>query len=120
MVERVLVFGGRGFLGRNIVTRLLSIGYHVRVFDLPSITPDLDHHHAQYIDGDITDNQRVMEQTKNCDYVFHCAAMISFWDKQKPRQFEVNIGGTKNILKACEYHLVKKSFTPALLVPLVM
>ena len=54
MSDRILVLGGSGFVGANLVTELLSRGLEVRSFDrVPSRLPD--HPRLQSVVGDITD-----------------------------------------------------------------
>ena len=55
---RVLVTGGSGFVGANLVTELLDRGHHVRSFDrTPS--PLAAHPRLEVITGDICDTETV-------------------------------------------------------------
>lgn len=106
---RVLVTGGSGFVGANLVTELLSRGLKVRSFDrVPSPLPD--HPRLQTIVGDITDADDVARAVgagvDGVDTIFHTAAIIdlmggaSVTDEYRQRSFAVNVGGTENLVRA--------------------
>jgi len=38
---------------------------------------------------------------KGSDTVFHTAAMVSFWKKQRNEQLDINVGGTRNVVELC-------------------
>ncbi|MFC1625824.1 NAD-dependent epimerase/dehydratase family protein [Patescibacteria group bacterium] len=68
----VLVTGGAGFLGREVVKQLVEMGYRVRVVDLlkkPSKFPG-----NEYIKGDLTDPKIVKKSFRKIDYCIHLAA----------------------------------------------
>ena len=72
---RVLVTGGSGFVGTNLVTELLARGHDVRSFDrAPSPLPE--HPRLQTIVGDITNLDDVTAAVADIDTVFHTAAII--------------------------------------------
>jgi 3beta-hydroxy-delta5-steroid dehydrogenase/steroid delta-isomerase len=102
---RVLVTGGSGFVGANLVTTLLARGHDVRSFDrAPSPLPD--HPRLQTIVGDITNPDDVAKAVTDVDTVFHTAAIIdlmgggSVTDEYRQRSFAVNVGGTENLVRA--------------------
>ena len=102
---RVLVTGGSGFVGANLVTELLDRGYVVRSFDrAPS--PLADHAGLEVIEGDICDKQTVAAAVKDIDTVIHTAAIIdlmggaSVTAEYRKRSFDVNVEGTKNLVHA--------------------
>ncbi len=102
---RVLVTGGSGFVGANLVTTLLDRGYRVRSFDrAPSPLPQ--HPQLQVLQGDITDAAVCAAAVDGIDTVFHTAAIIelmggaSVTDEYRQRSFAVNVGGTQNLVHA--------------------
>lgn len=104
---RVLVTGGSGFVGANLVTELLSRGLEVRSFDrAPSPLPD--HPKLQTIVGDITNTDDVAAAVTDVDTVIHTAAIIdlmggaSVTDEYRQRSFAVNVGGTENLVRASQ------------------
>lgn len=106
---RVLVTGGSGFVGANLVTELLSRGLEVRSFDrVPSPLPA--HPNLQTVVGDITDTDDVARAIGTgadaVDTIFHTAAIIdlmggaSVTEEYRQRSFAVNVGGTENLVRA--------------------
>jgi 3beta-hydroxy-Delta5-steroid dehydrogenase / steroid Delta-isomerase len=103
----VLVTGGSGFVGANLVTTLLDRGYEVRSFDrAPSPLPQ--HPRLQVVQGDITDAAVCAAAVDGIGTVFHTAALIelmggaSVTDEYRNRSFAVNVEGTKNMVHAAQ------------------
>jgi 3beta-hydroxy-delta5-steroid dehydrogenase/steroid delta-isomerase len=110
---RVLVTGGSGFVGANLVTELLDRGYHVRSFDrAPS--PLAEHAGLEVLQGDICDPETVAAAVKDTDTVFHTAAVIdlmggaSVTEEYRKRSFAVNVEGTRNLVHAAQAQGVKR------------
>jgi 3beta-hydroxy-delta5-steroid dehydrogenase/steroid delta-isomerase len=110
---RVLVTGGSGFVGANLVTALLDRGHEVRSFDrAPSPLPA--HPRLQVIQGDICDLDTVATAVDGIDTIFHTAAIIelmggaSVTDEYRRRSFAVNVGGTENLVHAAQAAGVKR------------
>jgi 3beta-hydroxy-delta5-steroid dehydrogenase/steroid delta-isomerase len=104
---RVLVTGGAGFVGANLVTELLDRGYFVRAFDrAPSPLPD--HDRLEVHVGDICDTETVASAVEGVDTIFHTAAIIdlmggaSVTQEYRDRSFGVNVTGTKNLVHAAQ------------------
>ena len=100
--RRVLVTGGAGFIGSHLVGALTQLAAKVVVVD------DLSTGHetnipssVELIRKSITDPS-IATSFANVEYVFHQAAMASVpLSIEKPREFfEVNVGGTLNVLSA--------------------
>ncbi|MGZ6960958.1 MAG: 3-beta-hydroxysteroid dehydrogenase [Ilumatobacteraceae bacterium] len=110
---RVLVTGGSGFVGANLVAELLDRGHEVRSFDrAPS--PLAAHPKLETIVGDITNTDDVATAVESIDTVFHTAAIIdlmgggSVTDEYRRRSFAVNVEGTKNLMTAAQRAGVKR------------
>ncbi len=104
---RVLVTGGSGFVGANLVTELLNRGYEVRSFDrAPS--PLAAHPRLEVLEGDICDLDTVAAAVDGIDTVFHTAAIIdlmggsSVTEEYRQRSFAVNVTGTENLVHAAQ------------------
>ncbi|HJQ25588.1 MAG TPA: NAD-dependent epimerase/dehydratase family protein [Blastocatellia bacterium] len=103
--QRIVVTGGAGFVGSNIVRRLLREGARVVVLDdfytgtlenLPA-----DHSGMEIIHGTVTDYEMVRDVVRGAAIVFHEAARNIIVSTRNPREdYEVNIGGTLNVLLA--------------------
>jgi len=111
---RFLVTGGAGFIGSNIVKKLVEKDYSVKVLDnfatgqRSNLEPFLKD--IELIEGDIRDFWTVAKATKGIDYILHQAALPSI-----PRSIdnpltttEVNINGTLNILEAARFNEVQR------------
>ncbi len=110
---RVLVTGGSGFVGANLVTTLLDRGYHVRSFDrAPSPLPAQPG--LEVLQGDICDGDVVAGAVDGIDTIFHTAALIelmggaSVTQEYRQGSFAVNVEGTKNLVHAGQRAGVKR------------
>jgi UDP-glucose 4-epimerase len=111
--KRILVTGGAGFIGSNLVASLVSEGNEVIVLDNLSSghRSNLDlFPSVKLIDKDIRDHDAVMEAVKDCEIIFHLAASVGnkrsiddpFYDAS------INVLGTLNVLEAARKARVKK------------
>ena len=95
---RALVTGGAGFVGSNLIKRLLE-GYDNRIISLDNYTTgnvENQHKGCKYIHGDIRDYKAL----GNFDIIFHMAALPRIGPSFKnPKEVsDINVGGTQNIL----------------------
>lgn len=103
---RALVTGGGGFLGGALARRLRQRGDEVRVFGR-GFYPELEAIGIDCAQGDITDYMAVRAACEDRDAVFHAAAKVGLWGD--PAEYDaVNVGGTKNILRACQEEGIAK------------
>jgi UDP-glucose 4-epimerase len=103
--KKVVVTGGAGFVGSNIVRRLLKEGAKVVVLDdfytgnesnLPVGDPNLE-----VVKGSVTDFELTRDVVRGAISVIHEAARNIIVSTRNPREdYEVNIGGTLNVLLA--------------------
>lgn len=77
---KVLVTGGVGFIGTELVSQLLIKGYEVTILDRVEQPPELDH--VKYIKGDLSNAARCVMACAGQDYVIHLAAQ-----SQNSREF---------------------------------
>ncbi len=111
-----LVTGGAGFIGSNLVEKILDLGYEVRVLDNFStgekrnIEEFLDNPNFELIEGDIRDLITCQQACDGVDYVLHQAALCSVPRSiNDPRRTnDVNITGTLNMLIAARDNKVKR------------
>ena len=99
----ILITGGAGFIGSNIVDEALAAGHSVRVLDnLSTGKRDNIHPKAIFFQGDITNFRNVEDAIKGAEYVLHLAAQASVVLSTRDPQLDcaVNVIGTLNVLKA--------------------
>jgi CDP-paratose 2-epimerase len=111
-MTNVLVTGGCGFIGTNLVLDRLQRGDTVRVLDScaragsernwQSLQRHARNGHLELIRGDVRDAEAVARATQDIDAVFHLAAQVAVTTSvSDPRfDFDVNAGGTLNVLEA--------------------
>ena len=106
---RVLVTGGTGFAGSHLCRRLIGAGYQVRVLvrDL-SRAGHLSQLGAELVLGDLRDLESLKRAVAGIELVYHIAAVFRQEDLSPKQMWEVNAGGTKNLLKAAEEAHVRR------------
>lgn len=118
-MKKIFVTGAGGFIGSHLTEKLLSLGYKVKAYiryNSLNSTGWLKHiniknkNNLEIIFGDIRDVYNLENSIKNCDYVFHLAALIAIpYSYKSPQSYiETNILGTFNVIKAAQKNKVKK------------
>jgi UDP-N-acetylglucosamine/UDP-N-acetyl-alpha-D-glucosaminouronate 4-epimerase len=111
-VTRVLVTGGAGFIGSNLVRGLLDRGDEVRVLDNFSTgnRANLEGLGVEVVEGELRSYERVHNAVRGVDLVFHLGALGSV-----PRSVQdpltssaVNVEGTLNVLLAARDEGVRR------------
>jgi len=100
----VLVTGGAGFIGTNLIKRLLDDGHSVISFDnYTTGKKENEQDSCEYIECDITDNYDVQKHllNKNIDIIYHLAALARIQPsfKNPTNTFKTNVIGTMNIME---------------------
>lgn len=96
-----LVTGGTGFLGKNLVKALAAKGENLKV--LARKTSDisgLDTLGVEIVHGDITDFESVKRAMLGCERVYHAAALVKSWVRDKSEYDRINVEGLKNVLQS--------------------
>ncbi|HQE93106.1 MAG TPA: NAD-dependent epimerase/dehydratase family protein [Anaerolineae bacterium] len=104
--QRVLVTGGAGFVGSNLVRRLVAEDAEVTILDdfftgrlenLRGIAPEA----YRLVRGSVTDSELVRQLVSEAEFIFHLAARNIIASTRNPYEdFKTNIGGTLNVLLA--------------------
>ena len=63
---------------------------------------------VEWIEGDVLDPFSLQQAMQGVDYVYHCAALISFNPAEFRKMLEVNVDGTANVVNACLENGIKK------------
>ena len=114
--ERILVTGGAGFIGSNLVDHLLSNGHEVAAFDNLSTgrREFLEAAHASkdfsFVEGDVLDEADLRAAVRGCDAVVHLAANadVRFGLDAPGRDLEQNTIGTFRVLEAMRAEGVRR------------
>ena len=113
-MEKIIIFGGCGFLGSWIVRAFLKKSYSVSVFDLKIqkellnyvIGEDIDK--IKFINGDITNYDQVQEATNNMDHVINMAGLMTPDCSSNPiLGAKVNVLGSINVFEALKENNIK-------------
>ena len=100
MPKNILVTGGSGLLGNELIKQLLSQGEHVKA--IYHATPlQISHPNLDIIQCDILDVAALEDIMKGMTHVYHSAALVSYSPKDKHRLIKINVEGTANIVDAC-------------------
>jgi UDP-glucose 4-epimerase len=110
--KNILVTGGAGFIGSNLVDKLVDMEAKVTVLD-DLFTGDLSNidgfDSIKFIRGSVTDAFLVNELVSKADIVFHVACRNIIVSTKNPYDdFQVNVGGTYNVLLASKIHKIEK------------
>ena len=97
---RTFVTGGTGFIGGAVVRRLLEAGNEVKVLVRPRAdTQQLDGLPAERVKGDVRDRESLRRGMAGCGWVFHVAALYSYWGYRWKHFYETNVEGTRQVLE---------------------
>lgn len=105
--RRVLVTGGAGFIGSNLVRRLQREGARITVLDdlFTGRLENLPANGFDFVQGSVCDAALIDRIVPEHEVVFHAAARNIVVSTRNPREdFETNIGGTLNVLMAVKDH----------------
>ena len=111
-MSRVVVTGGGGFIGSNLVRALLDRGDEVRVLDNVSTgnRANLDGLDIEIVEGELRSYERVHNAVRKTEVVYHLGALGSV-----PRSVQdpltssaVNVEGTLNVLLAARDEGVRR------------
>jgi len=106
--ENILITGGTGMIGRQVVKILADVGAKIKIVSLDNLNIDS---RAEHILGDLREFEFCKKITKGMDFVFHLASIKGSVEvtKQKPASFFVPLlQFNTNILEACRLNNVAK------------
>ena len=109
--KKVLVTGGAGFIGGNLVKELIKLNKNVIVFDNLSTGKEENlPHGTELIVGDLRNKDEVLMAMKDIDLVFHVGANANgtISVRNVRYDFETNVLGTFNVLEATLNSNIKK------------
>jgi dihydroflavonol-4-reductase len=113
----ILVTGGTGLVGSQIVFDLISAGENVRVlkrkaaslWNIERLFPGNKlPSNLTFIDGDLTDGFSIDEAMEGVDTIYHSAAYISFFKSDFEKMMRINVGGTANMVNLALKHNIRR------------
>ena len=98
---RVFVTGATGFIGHNAVKSLIQAGHEcvclVRSTSKREILEDIA---CQFVNGDITDKDSLINGMDGCEALVNLANIYSYWEPDISIYNKVNVDGTRNVMEA--------------------
>ncbi len=114
----ILITGGSGFLGMNLLSYLstLNLPFRIKIFDSRVLSNETVTHHLksfqsfEFVKGDIRDGAAIEKAFKNSDVVVHLAAQTGVVHSiENPEDdFLNNSIGTFRCLEACRKHGIQR------------
>ena len=110
---KFLVTGGAGFIGSNLVDKLIDLGHSVIVIDnklTESDNPIFWNDSADNYEIDVSDYDLIEPLFDGVDYVFHLASVSRVQQSidDPLLAIKTNVLGTASVLEACRKHNVKR------------
>jgi len=100
---KLLVTGGAGRLGTELIRNITARGHSVRAFDLPQVPWEAlkEVPNVEVFKGDITQPSYVSEACEDVEGVFHLAALLPpRSEANSALTMKVNVEGTRNVIEA--------------------
>jgi predicted dehydrogenase/nucleoside-diphosphate-sugar epimerase len=96
--KKFLITGANGFIGKNLIARLLNLDVDIRIFVRKINRFHLESDRIEVIYGDIRDSDALEYAVKGTDIIYHMAGVVS--NKGKWQDFlESNINSTRKLLE---------------------
>jgi len=105
---RILVTGGSGLLGKELIIQLLALGRNVTAIYNRTPLDEQVMKGVKAIKCDILDVVTLEEAMEGIDEVYHCAGKVAFTPGQLNQLFKINVEGTANVVNAALDAGVKK------------
>jgi len=105
---KVFVTGATGHIGCVLVRKLFEQHFLVTSLVLPKDDISYIQPYTDIVYGDILNQDFLIEVVKDYDIVFHLAGIIEISAGRKKKIYQVNVEGTKNIIKACQLNHIKR------------
>jgi UDP-glucose 4-epimerase len=110
------VTGGAGYIGSNLVDRLLEEGHSVAAYDnfstgqMKFLEAALQNPNFKLVRGDTLDLESLTQAIRGCDFVFHLAANadVRFGTQHPRKDLEQNTIATYNVLEAMRANSIRR------------
>lgn len=107
----IFLTGGSGFIGSRIVEELITKDSPLKpskitIFDTKQYQ-GVKNELIEFVQGDVRNFSAIEKASKNADIAIHSAAIIDWGTKPEQEVLDINVEGTKNIIKACDKNNIK-------------
>jgi nucleoside-diphosphate-sugar epimerase len=101
---KCLITGASGFTGGHLALSLAGDGHQVRALVRPGSKDEhLNHPNIEIVTGQLTDSKDVAAAAAGCEKIFHIAAVFRTAGHPDSHYYDVNVGGTENVLAAARH-----------------
>ena len=106
---KILLTGGSGFIGSHIVDKLIAEGHSVKIYDVES--PKYNQN-CDYIKADVLDLNRLIQESKGFDIIYHLAAEADVNRFYKSPYYSnlITSCSTINVLEAARINKISRVF----------
>lgn len=104
---KVAITGGNGHIGNAVIEELIRRDYGIKAL-VHSKSNFLESRNIETVKGSLHEEESLLELMKDCDYLIHCAAVISINGDQNQLVQKINIEGLENVLKAAKKSKLKR------------
>jgi nucleoside-diphosphate-sugar epimerase len=104
---RAYVTGGTGYIGAQVIRKLLAKGYEVNAL-YRNAKPPFEQKGLQWMPASLEEIGSLQESMRGCEEVYHLAALARLWHPEKNAFFTINVQGTENIMQAAMEAGVRK------------
>lgn len=109
---KILVTGGAGFIGSHLAAKLIEQGHDIKILDNFSTSKKENaNKKAKVLKGDVRDAADVKAAMRDCECVFHLAAISDARSCDDDTMYQVNFVGSKNVFEAAKKAGAKVIFT---------
>lgn len=103
--RKILVTGGCGFIGSNLVNGFADAGHEVTVLDFGGKAFRDD---VKFLNINICNKQSVIDACAGMDSIVHNASIVHTKHNKEDVVWDVNYGGSTNIMEACRVHKIPR------------
>jgi len=107
----IFITGATGLLGSRVLFDLVSAGHRVKAIKRsPARFACINHYfsgkhdllnHVEWVEADITDIYSLEEALEGVSQVYHCAGKVTFQPGESNLLYNINVGGTANLVNLC-------------------
>ncbi|MDR0801831.1 NAD-dependent epimerase/dehydratase family protein [Fluviicola sp.] len=106
---KVAITGGSGHLGSAIIEEMLNRNYAIKALvHLKGNFLERENKNIEIVKGSLQDENSLTELMEGCDYLIHCAAVISISGDKNQLIQKVNVQGLENVLKVASKNNLKR------------